>query len=132
MEAITASLLLLAAQFVGAKTPPAPPRIEVVSQATLQQRFCQGKPCRMEAMHLDGTIYLSETTLAQPEALREAVLLHELVHYVQHVNDLGTGTCIGHRMLEDQAYAAQEFYLESRGIFIEGLRLRAVTLICED
>ena len=132
MNAAVASLMLLAAQFVGARVPAEPPRIEMVSPATLQQRFCQGKPCRMEAMHLDGTIFLSETLLGQPEVMREAVLLHELVHYVQHVHDLGNGTCIGHRMLEDEAYAAQEYYLESRGVFIEGLRMRAVTLVCED
>ncbi len=121
MKEVTLALLM----WIGSNTPlpydgQDPPEIVTVSQEQLVRLMYEGDvPQGLDVdsvtvdglyNYRDGKIYLHENLdLAMPEG--RAVLVHELVHYLQYQNGLDKSVpCM--RELEPPAYAAQAKYLE--------------------
>ncbi len=128
-----AMLLTLASQFLSQPVPHEMPTVDYVPQKVLQQKLCPQKNCKIEAVHESGTILLSNTTLEKDEVIHDSILLHELVHYVQHKSGKILNTCAGQREMEDQAYALQEWYLNDNGVYLGGpIRFGATELICSE
>ena len=126
-------LVTMASQFLSLPVPLENPVVEYVPQSFLQDKICSGKKCRVEALHENGKIYMSNTTKNKKEVMHDSILLHEIVHYVQFKNGKILNTCEGLREMEDQAYALQEFFLNDNGVYLGGpLRFGAMELNCND
>lgn len=126
-------LLTMASQFLGVPVPIDEPVVKYVPQTVLQQKVCPEKNCKVEALHNQGEILLSQTTLEKDEIMHDGILLHELVHFVQYKSGKILETCEGWREMEDQAYALQEFFLNDNGVYLGGpIRFGAAELVCQD
>ncbi|MEM9385914.1 MAG: ImmA/IrrE family metallo-endopeptidase [Pseudomonadota bacterium] len=110
-------LLSVALQLTPYDAPIAPPRIAYRSHSWLAARGCGGRPCTIQGLYLDGNvIYLDRELqpLNTPEA--QSVLLHELVHYLQHKSGQFPSECEARVQREREAYVAQARFLITRGV----------------
>lgn len=94
------------------------PGIRVVSPAEIQRMLCKGD-CGIKAFYLPGQgIYLSDAIGSLDDAFGRSVLLHELVHHVQHVTgrfDIIADACDRWFSKEREAYQVQNAYLQREG-----------------
>lgn len=102
----------------GYPIPEQLPEIHVVSPAEIQRMLCKGD-CGIKAFYLPGKgIYLSNAVGPLDDAFGRSVLLHELVHHVQHVTGRFDGvadTCDRWFSKEREAYQVQNAYLQREG-----------------
>lgn len=99
------------------RMPNEPPRIYRVSHAELE-RFACGRHCGIRAWYQpqDG-IYLDETLKPESNLFDRSILLHEMVHYVQHRTGEYENLDACNRWLrrEVDAYTIQNRYLGAIG-----------------
>ena len=89
------------------------PTISVVSQNELNQVICK-KPCAVRAAYIPGRgVLLADTLDPVNEALDRSILVHELVHFLQEVNNRYSELtpCKRWFQREHEAYAVQNQYL---------------------
>jgi hypothetical protein len=93
-----------------------PPLFEI-PQHMLEAKVCD-QPCNVSAAYIPREgIYLAANLNPMREPLDRAVLLHELVHYLQqgHRKFAHLSGCARERAKEEEAYAIQNAYLASLG-----------------
>ena len=93
------------------------PAIFEVPQHVLEEKLCD-QPCSVTAAYVPREgIYLAANLNPVREPLDRAVLLHELVHYLQqgHPKFAHLSGCARERAKELEAYAIQNAYLASLG-----------------
>ncbi|MDP6951314.1 MAG: hypothetical protein QGF53_01005 [Alphaproteobacteria bacterium] len=115
-EQLIVSFLLLIESMLGYPPPQDMPPITRMPASELAERVC-GAPCPVEAAFIAGEgILLDDALDIDGDAYAQSVLVHELVHVVQHAN--GTHAemtpCRRHTVREYEAYAVQEEYLLRR------------------
>lgn len=108
----------------GIGVPDKSPVIELVSIEQLQWIACEGRPCAIGAFQRAERVYLLET-LDMGNPLHRAVLLHELVHYVQWVARGEAKTCEEYHAREVQAYEIQAFELDRADVYFSMPYLQA-------
>ena len=90
------------------------PRIVIVTDGMLQDMKLSGHGTADALYEVEtATIYLSDHVNLDTVHGR-SVLLHELVHHVQHQTDLEAVAC-GHWFVEGDAYSVQAEYLKEHG-----------------
>ena len=98
------------------------PAIETMSVTRLQQVACGGSPCPARAFYDRGRqVVLLAEDLDLALALPQSILLHEMVHYVQHHTGRWqehTDSCRAGMMRELTAFRIQERFLLERNIHI--------------
>lgn len=79
--------LLVAAQLMsGYPAPAGPPAVEFVAPAEIQEKAC-GRPCGVLGWYEHGSsIYLDRRLDPKNDIRARAILVHELVHYLQEEN----------------------------------------------
>jgi hypothetical protein len=93
------------------------PEINRIPHDRLQQLVC-GAPCPALATYRPGEgIYLDEKLKPETSPFDRSVLLHELVHYVQEMNDAHAALkpCSRWYYREQEAYAIQKTFLIAVG-----------------
>jgi hypothetical protein len=93
------------------------PLVFQLPQHLLEERVCD-EPCDVRAAYVPHEgIYLSGNLDPLREPLDRAVLLHELVHYLQqgHPKFVGMAPCDRERTKEVEAFAIQNAYLAGLG-----------------
>lgn len=126
IQGLVVQLLLAVQALSGYAAPAAPPTVEFLPHQQLEQRACSG-PCAVFGWFPPGqTVYLDDRLDPVNDLRSRAVLLHELVHFLQQENEAfkGPASCrtwldkereafdIERRWLQEQPKAAQ---LASRG-----------------
>ena len=89
------------------------PALYRIPHADLEQMVC-GAPCAALAIYRPGEgIYLDEKLKPETNLFDRSVLLHELVHYVQDLNNErgDTKPCMRWYYREQEAYAIQKNFL---------------------
>ncbi len=89
------------------------PTIAFVSQDELNRVVCK-KPCAVRAAYLpDRGVLLTDTLDPLNEPLDRSILVHELVHYLQEINNRFSELtpCKRWFQREHEAYAVQNMYL---------------------
>lgn len=106
--------LLVATQLIsGYPAPAEPPVVEFLTAETLQERACSG-PCAVLGWYEHGSsIYLDESLYPLNDARAQAILVHELVHYLQEENGAFglPQTCERWVAREGEAYTVQYRWL---------------------
>ncbi len=86
IKALIAGLFAWISLHTGYAVPDRHPVIAMVPHAGLEQMACTG-PCPILGLYRDeGVVYLDGGLALNTNACARSILLHELVHYVQHQN----------------------------------------------
>ena len=88
-----------------------------MTHSVVEQYACQ-KPCAALAVYRAGEgVYLDESLKPETNVFARSVLLHEIVHYVQDMNDelVNLKECERWYRREQEAYAVQKRFLEIVG-----------------
>lgn len=136
MQALVAKLLLAAQVLTGYGAPERPPELAFVPHGELEQRACD-RPCAVYGWFPPGrTIYLDSRLEPLSDLGARAVLLHELVHYLQQENDAfpGPATCQSWLAKERQAFEAERRWLfeQPGGAGAGGPRRVPLQAFCRD
>lgn len=110
---IVADLLIFAQSVTGYAPPPTPPEIVFLSHIELERRGCD-RPCEIYGWYPFGsTIYLDNRLDPVSDLAARAILLHELVHYLQQSADAhpDKSNCIAWIGREREAYDVQARWL---------------------
>lgn len=123
-EQLILTFLLLIESVLGYPPPDGIPPITRLPAAELADRVC-GAPCPVQAAFIAGEgILIDEALDLDHDAHAQSVLVHELVHAVQHANGTHPDMkpCQRHTVREYEAYAVQEeFLLRRTGNGLRGL-----------
>lgn len=115
---LVAELLAAIRLLAGYPIPDRLPEIHVVPPAEIQRLLCKGH-CGIKAFYLpDKGIFVSDTADPAGDVLGRSILLHELVHHVQHVTgkfDRVSNACERWYSKEREAYEVQNAYLREQG-----------------
>lgn len=110
---VVASLFLSVSQLSGYPLPREVPPIHVLSEREMAGLICGG-PCGVRAFYLDGRgVYLRDDLDVVNDLKARSILLHELVHHVQHESGrfAALESCERWLAREDEAYRVQNTYL---------------------
>lgn len=112
MNETIASLLIWASQLTGYGIPDQPVTVQIVSKEWMGQRACPSNPSRCRVMGLyddNNIVYVIEGLTWQAQ---DHILLHELVHYLQHHSGkYSLERCIDTVLREREAYHVQNLYI---------------------
>lgn len=121
MEELYAVLLSWAVTLSGHPTPAAPPDVVMVPHAQLVKAACGGRECKVMGWFPPGNrIYLDDRLQPSENLLASSVLVHEMVHYLQHLRrgrDAEPYTCAEAVAMEREAYQVQREYLLRYGVY---------------
>ncbi len=98
----------------GYPVPASLPSVQLAPLAQMQAIVCRG-PCGVRGFYTpERGVFINESLDIKRNVVARSVLLHELVHYVQHVSgkfDGLHGDCYRWFMREREAYDIQNAYL---------------------
>ena len=112
---VVASLFLIVSELSGYAGPREMPRLQLLSVSEMQEQLCKGA-CGVRAFYLDGKgIYLRDDLDVVNDLKSRSILLHELVHHVQHESRRfdALSPCEKWFAREEEAYRIQNAYLSS-------------------
>ncbi len=119
MDALLAALLAWIHATTGYAVPDTPPRIAFVQPRLIADIMCNAEPkCPVLAMYLRGdTIFLDDRLDVYGNDYHTSILLHELVHFVQHQSGRFTESdCESWIKEEEEAFRIQTAWLRERTI----------------
>jgi hypothetical protein len=120
MEQLYAVLLSWAVTLSGYPMPDHKPTVEMVPHSYLERTACNGRQCKVMGWFPPGeTIYLDERLDPEHSLLGSSVVVHEMVHYLQHLSGKHRApySCEDSLAMEQQAYGAQRDYLLAYGVY---------------
>ena len=114
LQALVGSLLLNISAISGYSLPESLPKVSLVPGVEIQKRACS-KPCRARAIFVQGEGVFLDASLNLKESMYDqSILVHELVHAVQHSSGRfeadGNG-CARYEAEEVEAYDIQNKFL---------------------
>lgn len=116
---LVSELLSVVALLGGYPVPEHSPSVHVVPQTRIREMLCRSD-CGIKAFYHPGKgVFVSEALDPLRDIMGRSVLLHELVHHVQHLSgrfDRITDTCERWHAREREAYEVQNAYLGREGV----------------
>jgi hypothetical protein len=110
-----AVLYAIAYSHVGGNLPDKAPTIRLVDRAVLQAIACNGANCPVRGYQRGADVFV-DASLNFADPLDAAVLLHELVHFLQFARAGPAQDCHEWQRRERQAYLVQAHELERLGL----------------
>jgi hypothetical protein len=121
MDELYAVFLSWAVVLTGHAVPDHKPSVQIVSPTFLQAAACNGRPhCKVMGWFPPGeTIYLDERLDFEHDLLASSVVVHEMVHYLQHQSGKYRApySCEDFLAMEREAYQAQRDFLLRYGTY---------------
>lgn len=120
MDQLYAVLLAWAVTLTGYPMPDHPPQISMVPQSYLRLAACGGHQCKVIGWFPPGeTIYLDDRLDPELDLIGSSVVVHEMVHYLQHLSGKHPApySCEESLAMEREAYQAQRDYLLAYGVY---------------
>ena len=114
LQALITTLLLNINALSGYPIPAQLPQVNLVPAAEIQRRVCD-KPCRVRAFYAQGEgVFIDSSLDLKGSMYDQSILVHELVHAMQHTNGRfdheGSG-CARYEAEEVEAYDIQNKFL---------------------
>lgn len=120
MNDLYAAIMSWAVTLSGYVTPADMPDVTMVPHATLVEKACAGRECKVLGWFPPGrVIYLDDRLKPGDDLYASSVLLHEMVHYLQQESrKYGTPySCDSLITMEREAYAVQREYFVRYGVY---------------
>lgn len=118
----------------GYPVPDQYPEVHFVPLKALQDVACPGRNCKVRALYRPDTgVMINETLDVEHEIYPRSVLMHELVHYLQHLHkkfEDETRLCQRWQSKEIEAYEIQHKYLKSRNQTQSFIALDTLPITC--
>ena len=112
--------------------PPRAPTINLVNRATLCQFARMKEDCPIRALTYPNGVIGLDDTLDFSNPHDAAILIHEMVHYVDWAKDGPATTCAEWTRREQRAYAIQGHALEKIGEDASQVYLSLRAIRCQD
>jgi hypothetical protein len=128
------ALLSWAVLISGYPAPSEPPELVRVPHSFMVEQACSGRECRVLGWYAGGRkIYIDERLDPQNDLFHSSIVVHEMVHYLQHeaakLSDVST--CSQALLLEREAYSVQSSYLTRYGVY-RPVGAASVSATCQD
>jgi hypothetical protein len=120
MNELYAVMLSWAVTLSGYSTPPSAPEVLKVSHDYLVENACGGRECKVVGWFPPGqTVYLDQRLNPQDSLLHASIVVHEMVHYLQHQSGKFDkhSSCEQAIALEREAYGVQREFLLRYGVY---------------
>jgi hypothetical protein len=116
LKALAVALLAWIGANTAYPTLGAPPPIEVVPHQVIEEMVCRAR-CDAAGGYAYGVIYLDEGLRSLRPVCTRSVLVHELVHHLQHVTGRWSrrGPASHRSAMEAEAHMIQGGYLVAHG-----------------
>lgn len=133
LAAMVTDLFLTISLLSGYPVPDRMPTVTRLPKQTMQAMICSG-PCAVRAFYTpDKGVVIDEQLDLKGDTYSRSILLHELVHHLQHVSgrfeDLPT-PCHRWRAKEVEAYEIQHTYLKKLRVTRSFIALDTVPTTC--
>ena len=94
-------------------SPDSAPQVEFKPHRFFVENVCAGRPCNVLGWYNDqGVVYIDERIKEAETAYERSIWVHELVHYLQHINgNFDTENCKDRMAREREAYIVQREYV---------------------
>lgn len=104
--------------------PAEAPEVEFMPHSFFVEQACGGKECTAVGWYNDNNvIYIDEKYLTVDDTFSHSLLVHELVHYLQHRSGgFDPLSCEESRAREREAYFVQNRYITQAEVSIERIR----------
>ena len=103
------------------------PEISMVPQQTIVQKACGTQRCNVKGWfsNEDGIIYMPDTSDILHDSYTQSILLHEIVHSIQHRIDKPklANACLTWKVREAEAYRIQYEWLYENRIPVRSLSI---------
>jgi hypothetical protein len=133
VTAMLTELFVTIKLLAGYPVPDHHPAVSFVPLATMQAMICKG-PCSVKAFYLpDKGVFIDEQINVKDDAFSRSILLHELVHHLQHVSgkfDLLDSQCRRWQAKEVEAYEIQNKYLRKMQVTRSFIGMDTVAIQC--
>jgi hypothetical protein len=116
LNRLIAELLGIIHMLTGYPVPEQAPPVRLAPLAQMQAMVCRG-PCQVRGFYLpESGVFVNEVLDLQQDVVARSVLLHELVHHVQHVTRKydNLSSCERWFFREREAYDVQNAYLRQQ------------------
>ena len=117
LRELVTELLTAISMLAGYPAPDALPQVHRLPARELSQKVC-GRPCPVKAFyHPEWGVFLDETLRVAEDVYDRSILLHELVHHLQHTSgkfSVMSGFCNRKSAEELEAYKIQNLYLSRK------------------
>jgi hypothetical protein len=120
MNELYAALMSWAITLSGYSAPDQMPEVQSVSHATLVQKACNGRECKVLGWFPPGqTIFVDDRLNAEQSLYASSIVVHEMVHYLQQQSGKYEKpyTCETLITMEREAYAAQREFFIRYGVY---------------
>lgn len=106
-------LLSWAVHLSGYPAPDEPPALSFKPHRFFVDRVCGGRECKAVGWYNDqGIVYIDEKYRYDESTFASSLVVHELVHYLQHVSgEFDSNSCIDSVAREREAYYVQNEYI---------------------
>ncbi len=93
------------------------PLVQIVPDSVIQVSLGCKENCGVQGLYAPetNTIYVGESVIGIPGILAAGLFVHEIVHYLQYVNDVDFSVCESRRDAEVEAYKTQDAFLRHFG-----------------
>jgi hypothetical protein len=116
-KVIVAGLLAWIGSHTDYAVPATAPMVALAPHGVIAELAC-AEECPALGVYPDGNVvYIDDALQVETNVCAQSVLLHELVHYLQDINDplLNVPPAIRSHLREHEAYAIQKIYLTENG-----------------
>lgn len=120
MNELYAALMSWAITLSGYSAPVTMPQVVTVPHATLVQKACGGRECKVLGWFPPGdTIFLDDRLKPEKDLYASSILVHEMVHYLQYQSTKygKPYSCPALVSMEREAYAAQREFFIRYGVY---------------
>jgi len=94
------------------------PEVQFVPHAFLVEAACFGVECKVLGWYNDtGVIYIDDRFMDDDSLASRSLIVHEIMHYLQHLSGEYTPSCLDVAARETEAYWIQQEYYIANGTF---------------
>lgn len=135
LSSMVTELLVTIHLLSGYPVPERNPQVSFVPLATMQQMICK-RPCAVKAFYKpEQGVFIDEQIDVKDDVYSRSVLLHELVHHLQHVSgkfEAFDTPCHRWQAKEVEAYEIQHKYLKKMHVTRSFISLDTVPITCPE
>lgn len=125
------ALLSWAVTLSGYPDPGVPPLVVRAPHSFFTDAVCGGRePCPAFGWYNDAHMLFIDERLNWDTSTTKGLIVHEMVHYLQHLNGKAGFACARQLSREREAYAVQDEFLTRHGTYVPPRKAQPAGMSC--